>query len=88
MLFRSCSVVDGAFEVRYRFGDYGVVGFVDAGQAYTAAFPELDDLRLGVGLGGRIYTNFGPVRIDVATPLNRRVGESRFNIYVSIGQAF
>ena len=82
------SLVEGAFEVRYRFGDYGVVGFVDAGQAYTAAFPTLGDLRVGAGLGGRIYTNFGPVRIDVATPLKRRLGESRFNVYVSIGQAF
>ena len=82
------SVVEGAFEVRYRFGDYGVVGFVDAGQAYTSQFPRLDDLRIGVGVGARVYTNFGPVRIDVATPLNRRVGESRFNFYVSIGQAF
>jgi translocation and assembly module TamA len=41
-----------------------------------------------VGLGGRFYTNFGPMRVDVATPLNRRKGEGRFNIYVSIGQAF
>ena len=82
------SLVEGAFEVRYRFGDYGVVGFVDAGQAYTSQFPRLDDLRVGVGVGARVYTNFGPVRIDVATPLNRRVGESRFNFYVSIGQAF
>ena len=82
------SLVEGAFEVRYRFGDYGVVGFVDAGQAYTSQFPRLDNLRVGVGVGARVYTNFGPVRIDVATPLNRRVGESRFNFYVSIGQAF
>ena len=41
-----------------------------------------------VGVGGRLYTNFGPVRLDVATPIGRRRGESRFSIYVSIGQAF
>jgi outer membrane protein assembly factor BamA len=43
---------------------------------------------IGAGIGGRFYTNFGPIRVDVATPLNRRKGEGRFNIYVSIGQAF
>ena len=74
--------------MRYRFGDYGVVAFVDAGQAYADAFPTFSDLRAGVGIGARLYTNFGPMRLDVATPLGRRAGESRFNIYVSIGQAF
>jgi translocation and assembly module TamA len=39
-------------------------------------------------LGARYYTNFGPFRIDVATPLNRRHGESKVALYISIGQAF
>ena len=82
------SLTEAAFELRYRFGDYGVVVFTDLGQAYTSSTPRFDNLRVGVGLGARIYTNFGPMRIDVATPLHRRTGESRFNIYVSIGQAF
>jgi translocation and assembly module TamA len=43
---------------------------------------------MGVGVGGRFYTNFGPIRLDVATPINRRPGESRVSVYVSIGQAF
>ena len=34
-------------------------------------------MRFGVGIGGRLYTNFGPVRVDVATPIGRRKGESR-----------
>jgi len=82
------SLVEGAAEIRYRFGDYGVVGFVDAGQVYTSSTPGFDDMRFGVGLGGRFYTNFGPVRLDVATPINRQPGESRISVYVSIGQAF
>ena len=77
-----------AAEVRYRFGDYGVVGFVDAGQVYTSSTPRFDNLRYGVGIGGRFYTNFGPMRLDVATPINRQPGESRISIYISIGQAF
>ncbi|WP_237449532.1 autotransporter assembly complex protein TamA [Novosphingobium silvae] len=82
------SLNEGSFEARYRFGNYGVVAFVDAGQAYRETMPQFSDLRYGVGIGGRFYTNFGPVRLDVATPLGRKPGESRFNIYVSIGQAF
>ena len=82
------SLNEAAFEARYRFGDYGVVGFVDVGQSYAASTPKFSDLRAGVGLGARIYTNFGPMRIDLATPIARRAGESRINVYVSIGQAF
>ncbi|MFN3819437.1 autotransporter assembly complex protein TamA [Blastomonas sp.] len=82
------SLVEAAAEVRYRFGNYGVVGFFDAGQVSTSSTPGFDDLRYGVGLGGRFYTNFGPMRLDVATPIARRPGESRVSIYISIGQAF
>ncbi len=82
------SLAEFAIEARYRFGDYGVVGFVDAGQVYESQFPTLDRLRFGVGIGGRLYTNFGPIRVDVATPINRQKGESRISVYVSIGQAF
>ena len=82
------SLVEAAAEVRYRFGDFGVVGFVDMGQVYEDRVPSFKDLRTGVGIGARYYTSFGPLRVDVATPLGRREGESRFNIYISIGQAF
>ncbi|NVD28637.1 BamA/TamA family outer membrane protein [Parasphingorhabdus flavimaris] len=82
------SLVEAAAEVRYRFGDYGIVGFVDAGQVYTSSTPGFDNLRYGVGIGGRFYTNFGPLRVDVATPINRQPGESRVSVYISIGQAF
>jgi translocation and assembly module TamA len=82
------SLAEFAIEGRYRFGNYGVVAFVDAGQVYESQFPTFDSMRFGVGVGGRVYTNFGPIRLDVATPLGRRPGESRFSIYVSIGQAF
>jgi translocation and assembly module TamA len=82
------SVNEASAEVRYRFGNFGVVGFLDAGQAYEDALPRFSDIRFGAGIGARYYTNFGPLRFDVATPLGRRPGEGRINIYVSIGQAF
>ncbi len=82
------SLTEAAAEVRYRFGDFGVVGFVDVGQVYEKKVPDFSGVRAGVGIGARYYTNFGPLRVDVATPVGRKKGESRLNIYVSIGQAF
>ena len=82
------SLNEAAAEVRYRFGNFGVVGFVDAGQVYEGVTPQFSDIRFGAGIGGRFYTNFGPFRLDVATPIGRRDGESVVSVYVSIGQAF
>lgn len=82
------SLNEVALEARYRFGNFGAVAFVDAGQVYAQSTPQFNNWRTGVGLGGRYYTNFGPVRIDVATPLGRRSGDSLFTVYVSLGQAF
>ncbi len=82
------SLVEFSLEARYRFGNYGIVPFVDAGNVYETQYPKLSGLRYGVGIGGRFYTNFGPLRLDVATPINRQKGESRFAVYASIGQAF
>jgi translocation and assembly module TamA len=77
-----------ALEGRYRFGNYGVVGFIDAGSVSEKQFPTLDDMRFGIGIGGRLYTNFGPLRVDIATPIGRREGEALVSLYISIGQAF
>lgn len=82
------AVTEFALEARYRFGNYGIVPFIDAGQVYSGSVPKLSNLRFGAGIGGRLYTNFGPIRVDVATPLGRRKGESKIALYISIGQAF
>ncbi len=82
------SVTEFAIEARYRFGDYGIVPFIDAGRVGQSSAPSLSGMRYGVGIGGRYYTNFGPMRVDIATPLNRRPGEAKVALYISIGQAF
>lgn len=82
------SLNEFAIEARYRFGNFGIVPFLDAGQVYEGTMPDASDLRFGAGIGGRFYTNFGPLRVDVATPLKRREGESKVALYISIGQAF
>ena len=82
------SINEFALEARYRFGDFGIVPFIDAGNAYESTLPSFSALRFGAGIGGRFYTNFGPMRIDVATPLNPRPGDGKVALYISIGQAF
>ena len=82
------SIIEAAIEGRYRFGDFGAVAFVDAGQVYESSIPKFDSPRFGVGIGARYYTNFGPLRFDIATPIGRKPGESLVSVYVSIGQAF
>jgi translocation and assembly module TamA len=77
-----------ALEARYRFGNYGIVPFIDAGQVYEGIYPTMQKMRFGAGIGGRLYTNFGPIRVDVATPIKRKPNESKIALYISIGQAF
>ena len=82
------SLTEFSLEARIRFGNFGVVPFVDAGSISTSQMPDLGDLQFGAGLGVRYYSSFGPIRVDVGTPINRRPGDSRIAVYVSLGQAF
>jgi len=67
----------------------GIVPFVDAGSYYESPVPQLGrTLLYGVGLGLRYYTAFGPLRLDLATPLHKRTADSPIQIYISLGQAF
>jgi translocation and assembly module TamA len=77
-----------AVEARYRFGDFGVVPFLDAGAIYTDLYPDFSNLRFGAGLGVRYYSSFGPIRVDVGTPINPQPGDPVIAVYVSLGQAF
>lgn len=85
------SAAEFGLELRTRIaGPFGVVPFIEGGNVYEETVPRIDgDLLWGAGLGLRYYTDFGPVRLDVATPLNRRDGiDDPFQLYVSFGQAF
>ncbi len=77
-----------SLESRFRLGDYGLVAFIDSGEIYETATPNFTDLRYGAGLGFRYYTSFGPLRVDVATPVGRRPGDAPLGVYISIGQTF
>jgi translocation and assembly module TamA len=84
------SFVEASAEARIKITDtIGVVPFVDVGQAYAREFPDGSErLRVAAGLGLRYYTSIGPIRLDVATPLQRRKGDRPVSLYVSLGQAF
>jgi len=85
------SLAEFSIEGRIRFGRagrFGIVPFLDGGNIYTTTLPGFTGLRYGAGLGARYYTSFGPIRVDLGTPLNPRQGDSRLAVYVSLGQAF
>jgi translocation and assembly module TamA len=84
------SSLELSLEARLKITDtIGVVPFVDAGSYYLSTAPQLDrQLFWGPGLGLRYYTSFGPVRLDIATPMKRRSADSWVQFYISLGQAF
>jgi translocation and assembly module TamA len=84
------SLLDGSVEARVKVTDtIGFVPFVDAGDAFASTTPDFrEPFRVAAGLGLRYYTAIGPIRLDVAAPLNRRPGDPPVAVYVSIGQAF
>jgi translocation and assembly module TamA len=84
---RSSVLVSG--EVRYRATDtIGVVGFVDAGTVSSSMLPDFNDIKVGIGAGLRYLTPVGPIRFDVAVPLQPEDGDPAVAIYVGLGQAF
>jgi len=76
-------------EYRQRFGEsYGAVVFLDAGQVGNSSTPFTGTPRVGAGIGARYYTALGPLRVDVAVPLNKQKGGDTLEAYIGIGQAF
>ncbi|MFO7854762.1 MAG: BamA/TamA family outer membrane protein [Paracoccaceae bacterium] len=77
-------------EVRSRIqGDIGGVAFLDAGAVSRDVVIDFGaGLRYAAGVGFRYYSPVGPIRLDVAFPLNPRDVDNTFEAYFSIGQAF
>ncbi len=85
------SVVDFTAELRWRINqEFGAVVFGDGGRAFEGREPsEVENYFWAVGGGIRYYTPIGPIRMDLAVPMERRDGiDDPFQIYVSLGQAF
>jgi len=83
------SLFETSIEVRRDvWRNFQAVAFVDAGAIGFQATPNFNNLRYGAGIGLRYKLPFGPIRADIAFPLDRRDGDADFQVYVSIGQAF
>lgn len=84
------SLIEASVELRTRVTKtIGVVGFVDAGYVGEELFPDFaEELKVGVGAGLRYETGLGPIRLDVAVPLEPGVDDPSVAFYVGIGQAF
>lgn len=85
------SAVYSTAELRFRCTQsIGLVPFFDIGNVYTQQFPTFRGKWFkSVGLGLRYFSFIGPLRFDVAFPLNRRKCIDPFyRFLVSIGQTF
>ncbi len=83
------SLVEAAIEIRRDvWRSFQAVAFIDAGAVGFQETPNFNNLRYGAGVGVRYMLPFGPIRADIAVPLDKREGDADFQLYVSIGQAF
>ncbi len=62
--------------------NWAVATFVDAGNAFRGSSV---DARRGAGFGGRWFSPIGPVRFDVAWPLNPADGDRSPRLHISLG---
>ena len=86
------SVVELSAEARigtnFFDGAVSVVPFVDAGSVGDDPTPDFRSIKFGAGVGLRYETGFGPLRLDVAFPLNPGPNDNWVAVYVALGQAF
>ena len=84
------SLAEGSAELRLRrvFRNFGAAAFVDLASVSDSSSFEFDRLKVGVGAGFRYHTGLGPLRLDVAVPLDPEPGDPDVGIYVGLGQAF
>lgn len=84
------SAIEAALEARTRvFGPLQFAAFADAGAVFSESFPDFaGDYLVGAGGGVRYLSPIGPVRFDLAVPLEKRPTDRDFQFYISLGQPF
>lgn len=85
------SAIFASIEPRFRITEtIGIVPFMDFGSVTFNEIPRFDAKWFkSVGVGLRYFSFFGPLRVDVGFPLNRRKGiDSKYQLYAAVGQAF
>lgn len=79
----------GTVEFRQRLPkNFGLAAFADAGQVSGNSMPGHGKLRVGCGGGLRYFTPIGPVRVDVAVPINRPPRGDKWELYLGLGETF
>ncbi len=85
------SMLETSAELRWlRPRGWAFAAFVDGGNVFEDTVPNpFRQLKWGAGLGLRYYGAFGPLRLDVAVPLEEAGNVfSELQFYISLGQAF
>ncbi|MCO5761090.1 MAG: autotransporter assembly complex protein TamA [Chromatiaceae bacterium] len=83
------NLLETSIEVRQRlWGNWGAAVFVDTGAVSDENFPGTGGWSVGAGAGVRYQTPVGPVRLDLATPLNNDADDPAVQVYIGIGQAW
>lgn len=84
------SRIEGSFEARVKvIKNLQIAGFADAGSVSADSVPDFnDEFFIGYGGGVRYLTPIGPIRADIAFPLDKRESDSDFQIYIALGQPF
>ncbi len=77
-------ILEGSVEYEHPLTEsWSVAAFVDAGNAFSGSD---FDARKGAGIGARWFTPIGPVRLDVAWPLDTLPGEDDGpRLHISLG---
>lgn len=82
------SLLEASLEMRYHiWKPFSGVAFTDFGNVWLGSLSyDLADLRYSVGLGLRVSTPIGPMRLDVARPVFDE--EESVQLHLSVGHAF
>jgi translocation and assembly module TamA len=84
------SSLETGIELRTKITDtIGFVTFFEGGSVFDTSYPDPSEgLFWGTGVGVRYYSPIGPLRFDIAFPLDKRKSDDPFQFYISLGQAF
>ena len=90
------SLLEVGIEPRYRISEkFGASIFVETGAVSERRIPgfKSQEMKVGYGIGGKYYTDIGPIRLDIAFPTKRRrvngkTYDAPVQFYISLGQAF
>ena len=86
--FGGNSMMEGIAELRYPlFGIFSGAVFMEMGNVWKKSWQfNVNNMHYDAGVGLRIKTPVGPIRLDVATPIGRDAFDIQF--FVTIGHAF